>query len=82
MSYELIAIGIILAILGGCIAVGAAYLRRAAIAEDDLEESEDELKHVAGLMEDVKHADKTRQNAIANTRAGIVPDRLRKYYRD
>jgi hypothetical protein len=80
--YELIAVSVILAILGGCIAVGAAYLRRAAIAEDDLEESQDELKHVAGLMEDVKHADQTREKAIADTRAGIVPDRLRKYYRD
>jgi len=79
--YELIAIGIILAILGGCIALAISATKSAAIAEDDLDEAGQELKHIAGLMEDVKHADQTREKAIADSRAGIVPDRLRAYYR-
>lgn len=79
--YELIAISVILAILGGCIAVMVSFAKSAAIAEDDLDEAGQELKHVAGLMEDVKHADQTREKAIADTRAGNVPDRLRTYYR-
>lgn len=79
--YELIALFVLLAILGGCIAFMVSAAKSAAIAEDDLDEAGQELKHVAGLMEDVKHANQIREKAIADTRAGNVPDRLRTYYR-
>jgi hypothetical protein len=82
MYYELIAVSVILAILGGCIALVISATKSAAIAEDDLDEAGQELRHVAGLMEDVKHANQTREKAIADTRAGNIPDRLRAYYRD
>ena len=79
--YELIALFVLLAVLGGCIAFVVSSAKSSAIAEDDLDEAGQELKHVAGLMEDVKHADQTREKAIADTRAGNMPDRLRAYYR-
>ncbi len=58
--HDLITVIVLLALLGGSFAVGAAYLRRAAIAEDDLEESQDELKHVAEMMEKAEDAHQNR----------------------
>jgi len=62
--YELIALFVLLAILGGCIAFMVSAAKSAAIAEDDLDEAGQELKHVAGLMEKTEDALRNRPRTL------------------
>lgn len=79
--YELIAISVILAILGGCIALAVRQAREKGEEKAKRQRAESDLHDASELMGEVKDAYNIREKAIADTRAGNVPDRLRTYYR-
>ena len=81
MPYDLIAISVILAILGGCIALAVRQSEKKGEEKAKRERAESDLHSAAELMGEVKDAYNIREKAIADTRAGNVPDRLRAYYR-
>lgn len=54
--YGFIAVGVILAVLGGCIAIAIRAAKAEAIAEDDLEEEKAKAKHTDELMEKIDNA--------------------------
>lgn len=46
------------------------------------DESQADLKAVHNIIKEASDADKLRQKAINDTIRGVVPDRLRKHYRN
>lgn len=72
----------ILGIVVVLIAVAGVALREWGKSVAEVDALEDELEGAETIIKEATDADEIRRKAINDTIRGVVPDRLRKHYRD